>query len=108
MLEYFFFHFKTFIFKFKILEIEKRNQDYEKEIHKLKDELNKQDVRIEALQNELDKMKLKESNYSGRISFLFKKKHLLQLRNSFLKHFKDQKQNQTKKKVILNSLSGLY
>ena len=71
-------HFKTFIFKFKILECEKRNQDYEKEIHKLKEELNKseldhkrQGVRIEALQNELDKMKLKESNYSGRISFLF-------------------------------------
>ena len=35
-----------------------------KEIHKLKDELNKQDVRIEALQNELDKMKLKESELS--------------------------------------------
>ena len=43
----------------------------EKEMHKLKDELNKQDVRIEALQNELDKMK--KSNYSGRILFLFKK-----------------------------------
>ena len=78
----------------------------EKEIHKLKDELNKQDVRIEALQNELDKMK--KSNYSGRILFLFKKKHLFQLRNSLLKHFKDQAQNQTKKKVTLNSLSGLF
>ena len=71
--------------------------------------MNKQDVRIEALQNELDKMK--KSNYSGRILFLFlitNTKHLLQLRNSLLKHFKDQKQNQTKKKVTLNSLSGLY
>ena len=64
-------HFKTFIFKFKILECEKINQDYEKEIHKLKDELNKQDIRIEAIQNELDKIKLEKSNYSGRILFLF-------------------------------------
>ena len=68
--------------------------------------MSKQDVRIEALQNELDKMK--KSNYSGRILFLFKKKHLFQLRNSLLKHFKDQAQNQTKKKVTLNSLSGLF
>ncbi len=102
----------------KILEYEKRTRDNEKEIQKLKDELNKselnrkkQDVRIEALQNDIDKMKLEKSNYSGRILFLIlitNTKHLLNLRNSLLKFLKDQTQNQTKKIFIVNSKSCLF